>query len=67
MNQELTDLIQKKTEGAQTASAGEGGEATLLAQPGPRWSFLQARQPTLHAVPFDEHALAEVLGRVMRA
>jgi hypothetical protein len=46
---------------------GEGGEATLLAQPGPRWSFVQTRQPTLQAVPFDEHALAEVLGQVMRA
>lgn len=45
---------------------GEGGEATLLAQPGPRWSFVQTRQPTLHAIPFDEHALAEVLGQVMR-
>jgi hypothetical protein len=45
---------------------GERGEATLLAQPGPRWGFVQTRQPTLQIVPFDESSLAEVLQLVMR-
>jgi len=45
---------------------GERGEATLIAQPGGRWSFIAARQPVLHAVDFDEAALAQVLRLVMR-
>ena len=45
---------------------GESGEATLLAQLGPRWSFVRSRQPALHVVPFDEATLAEVLQLVMR-
>jgi hypothetical protein len=46
---------------------GDAGEATLLAQPGARWSFIASRTPVLHAVDFNEAALAKVLRLVMRA
>jgi hypothetical protein len=46
---------------------GERGEPeVLIVQPDGRWSFVQTRQPTLKAVPFDESSLAEVLNRVMK-
>lgn len=45
---------------------GERGEATLIVQPDSRWGFVQARQPTLRVVPFDESTLADVLQLVMR-
>ena len=45
---------------------GDRAEAILIVQPGPRWSFVQSRQPTLRAVPLDESTLAEVLTIVMR-
>lgn len=45
---------------------GDQGEASLIVQPGPRWSYVRSRRPTLRAVPFDEAVLAEVLETVMR-
>ena len=45
---------------------GDGGEATLIVQPGGRWGYVQAREPTLRVVPFDGSSLAEVLTAVMR-
>jgi hypothetical protein len=45
---------------------GDRAEATLIVQPGPRWSFVQSRQPTVRTVPFDESSLAEVLTIIMR-
>jgi hypothetical protein len=46
---------------------GERGEATLVLRPGAGWEFVQARQPALRVVPFDESTLAEMLEAVMRA
>lgn len=45
---------------------GDRAEATLIVQPGPRWSLVQSRQPTLRAVPLDESSLTEILTIVMR-
>ena len=43
-----------------------GSPEVLIVQPEGRWSFVQARQPILKLVPFDESSLAEVLKRVMK-
>jgi len=45
---------------------GERGEEVLIVSIDKRWSFVQTRQPTLMAVPFDESSLAEILKRIMR-
>lgn len=45
---------------------GERGEAMLILQADSQWGFVQARQPTLQVVPFNEATFAEVLRLVMR-
>ncbi len=47
-------------------AVGERGEAALIVLPDSSWGFVQARQPTLHILPFDESTLADILKLVMR-
>lgn len=46
--------------------SGDNGEATLLLMPGPRWSLLASRQPTMRIEPLDESRFASLLRTVMR-
>ncbi|HVB97557.1 MAG TPA: hypothetical protein VNG11_07470 [Chloroflexota bacterium] len=45
---------------------GERGEVALIVQSDSRWGFVQARQPKLSVLGFDESTLAEILQLVMR-
>ncbi len=45
---------------------GEMGEVTLVLQPGPRWSVVQQRTPTLKVIPLDQDSLLTALRSVMR-
>lgn len=45
---------------------GEMGDATLVLQPGGRWSLIAQRVPTVRLVPLDESSLLSVLKDVMR-
>ncbi len=45
---------------------GEMGEVTLVLQPGPRWSVVQRRTPTLKVAPLDQDSLLTALRSVMR-
>jgi hypothetical protein len=45
---------------------GETGEETLVVRPDSGWGHVQARQPSLVIVPFDESTFADILKQVMR-
>ena len=45
---------------------GERAEAALIVGPDSTWGFVQAREPELRILPFDESTLADILKLVMR-
>jgi hypothetical protein len=45
---------------------GDRGEATIIWQPGNRWSVVASRTPTLKVIPFDKASIAELLRGIMR-
>jgi len=45
---------------------GEAGEAMLVVQPGPRWSVVASRYPTLRTEALDENSFNQTLQAVMR-
>ena len=45
---------------------GEMGEATLVLQPGPRWSVVAQRVPIVKLVPLEQESLLAALQSVMR-
>lgn len=45
---------------------GESGEATLVVQPGPRWSIVASRYPQLRLTNLDGETFAEMLQGITR-